>query len=125
MEIPVLVDLSISDAALFANVPAQAACAIDCAKAIQAFPFSRLYWCAGCHGTIYPLSGWMGGHYSPIQASKLMVARMQAKMHRDLVAWRASGRCDMWLQISARDGQGQLQTFHDLPNFCKKYNEML
>ena len=80
------------DAALFANVPAQAACAADCAKASTGFPFSRLYWCAGCHGTIYPLSGWMGGHYSPIQASKLMVARMQAKMHRDLVAWRASGK---------------------------------
>lgn len=80
------------DAALFANVPAQAACAADCAKANLGFPFSKLYWCAGCHGSIYPLSGWMGGHYSPIQASKLMVARIQAKMHRDLVAWNASGK---------------------------------
>lgn len=80
------------DSALFANVVAQAACAADCVKAATGFPFSKLYWCAGCHGSIYPLSGWMSGHFSEVQAAKLMVARMQAKMHRDLVAWRASGK---------------------------------
>lgn len=79
------------DSALFANVVAQAACAADCIKASTGFPYNKLYWCAGCHGTIYPLSGWMGGQFSEVQAAKLMVARMQAKMHRDLVAWRASG----------------------------------
>lgn len=80
------------DSALFANVVAQAACAADCVKAGFGFPYNTLYWCAGCHGTIYPLSGWMGGQFSEVQAAKLMVARMQAKMHRDLVAWRAAGK---------------------------------
>lgn len=80
------------DSALFANVVAQAACSADCVKAATGFPFSKLYWCAGCHGSIYPLSGWMSGHFSEVQAAKLMVARMQAKMHRDLVAWRSSGK---------------------------------
>lgn len=80
------------DSALFANVAAQAACAADCAKANMGFPFSKLYWCAGCHGTVYPLSGWMGGQFSEVQAARLMVARMQTKMHRDLVAWRSSGK---------------------------------
>lgn len=89
---PSLAVFQAPDSALFANVVAQAACAADCVKAANGFPFSKLYWCAGCHGTIYPLSGWMGGHFSEVQASKLMVARMQAKMHRDLVAWRSSGK---------------------------------
>lgn len=92
---PSLAILQAPDSALFANVAAQAACAADCAKANLGFPFTKLYWCAGCHGSIYPLSGWMGGHYSPVQAAKLMVTRMQAKMHRDLVAWRASGKDSM------------------------------
>lgn len=89
---PTLAIYQAPDSALFANVVAQAACAADCVKANVGFPFSKLYWCAGCHGTLYPLSGWMGGHFSEVQASKLMVARMQAKMHRDLVAWRTSGK---------------------------------
>lgn len=80
------------DSALFANVISQAACAADCVKASTGFPYSKLYWCAGCHGSIYPLSGWMSGHFSEVQAAKLMVTRMQAKMHRDLVAWRSSGK---------------------------------
>lgn len=80
------------DSALFANVVAQAACAADCIKANLGFPSKTLYWCAGCHGTVYPLSGWMSGQYSEVQAARLMVARMQTKMHRDLVAWRSSGK---------------------------------
>lgn len=89
---PSLAILQAPDSALFANVAAQAACAADCVQANMGFPSSHLYWCAGCHGTIYPLSGWMGGQMSEVQAARLMVARMQAKMHRDAVAWRASGK---------------------------------
>lgn len=88
---PELAFLQAPDSALFANPVAQAACAADCAKANFGFPFNQLFWCAGCHGSLYPLSGWLSSQVSPIQASKLMVARMQAKMHRDFAAWRTSG----------------------------------
>ena len=83
--------LQAPDSALFANPISQAACAADCVKANAGFPFSQLFWCAGCSGSMYPLTGWVSSQVSPVQASKLMVARMQSKMHRDLVAWRASG----------------------------------
>ncbi|MYI70242.1 MAG: conjugal transfer protein, partial [Boseongicola sp. SB0673_bin_14] len=38
------------EAALFANLPAQAACAADCAAASAGLPMDRLFWCAGCQG---------------------------------------------------------------------------
>lgn len=89
---PEIAFLQAPDSALLANPIAQAACAADCIKANLGFPFDTLYWCAGCHGSLYPLSGWVSSQVSPVQASKLMVARMQAKMHRDMAAWRASGK---------------------------------
>ena len=42
------------EAALFANLPAQAACAADCAAASAGLPVDRLFWCAGCQGGMYP-----------------------------------------------------------------------
>ncbi|MYA97772.1 MAG: conjugal transfer protein, partial [Nitrospinae bacterium] len=45
------------EAALFADLPAQAACAADCAAASAGLPLDPLYWCAGCQGSMYPLTG--------------------------------------------------------------------
>ena len=48
------------EAALFADLPAQAACAADCAAASAGLPLDPLYWCAGCQGAMYPLTGQRG-----------------------------------------------------------------
>ena len=55
------------------------------------FPFQKLFWCAGCQGSIYPYTGFISNQVSPVQAAKLMVARIQSKMHRDFVAHTAVG----------------------------------
>ena len=44
------------EAALFANLPAQAACAADCAAASAGLPLDPMFWCAGCQGGMYPLN---------------------------------------------------------------------
>jgi len=80
------------DVVLFSNFVAQAACAADCISASIGFPEKELYWCAGCQGSLYPLSGWVNARVSPIQASSLLMQRLTAKMHRELLMWAASGR---------------------------------
>ena len=50
------------EAALFANLPAQAACAADCAAASAGLPLDPLFWCAGCQGGMYPLTGNVAAH---------------------------------------------------------------
>ena len=79
------------DAAIFGNPVAQAACAADCVAATAGFPLNELFWCAGCQGSMYPLNGWVGAKTGAVQASSLLVARMTAKLHRELLMWSASG----------------------------------
>lgn len=88
---PELAFIQAPESALFANTVAQAACAADCIQAGIGFPSNILFWCAGCQGSIYPYSGWSANGAGVIVDSKLLVARMQAKMHRDLIAWDADG----------------------------------
>ena len=79
------------DVALFSNLIAQAACAVDCVAANFGFPLNALYWCAGCNGPMFPLNGWVGARVGGVQASSLLVARMTSKLHRELLMWGASG----------------------------------
>jgi conjugal transfer pilus assembly protein TraU len=66
----------------FANLPAQAACIADCTAATVGRPLNALFWCAGCQGSLYPYTGFVGHHSSPIQASSLLVHRLLAKFHK-------------------------------------------
>lgn len=89
------------DASLFANPAAAAACAADCLAATSSLPVSELYWCAGCHGGIFPLTGWVGSHVHFPQASSLLVARFTMKLHRSGLQWAAygeKGQCGPYLE---------------------------
>ncbi|WP_126448339.1 TraU family protein [Sulfuricystis multivorans] len=79
------------DVYLFANIPAQAACAADCVAATAGFSNNLFYWCGGCQGSLYPLNGNVGTHIGGVQASSLIVQRLTAKMHRELLMWGAHG----------------------------------
>ncbi len=79
------------DVTLFSNIVAQAACAADCVASTVGFPLSELFWCAGCQGSMYPLTGFVGSHIGAVQASSLLVSRMINKLHRQGVMWAASG----------------------------------
>ena len=70
------------EVALFANPLAQASCIADCASSTAGYPLDKLFWCGGCHGSIYPFSGTVAAHVGPIQEALLLSQRVLAKMHR-------------------------------------------
>lgn len=70
------------EAALFSNPLAQLACIADCAESTFSVPDDSLFWCAGCEGSLYPLTGTVSHHIGALQASSLLVHRLIAKLHR-------------------------------------------
>lgn len=80
------------ESTLFANLPAQAACAADCASATAHLPIDSLYWCAGCQGSIYPLTGTVAAHVGGVQASALLTERLGFKLHRMGLELGTSGK---------------------------------
>ena len=79
------------EAALFANLPAQAACAADCAASSVGLPLDPLFWCAGCQGGMYPLTGNVAAHVGGVQASLLAAQRLLYRLHRAGLAWGTFG----------------------------------
>ncbi|AVE61426.1 conjugal transfer pilus assembly protein TraU [Citrobacter farmeri] len=75
---------------LFGNVLAQMACAAD-AVASTVYPLEPLFWCAGAHGSIYPLTGSNNNQYTPLQMTALMSERMLFKLHRQGMVWNSIG----------------------------------
>lgn len=70
------------EAILFGNPISQAACALDCAAATVNMPLDSMFWCAGCWGNMYPLSGANADHMGGVQNSSLLTMRILNKMHR-------------------------------------------
>ena len=55
-------------------------------------PLANLFWCAGCQGSIYPMTGHVTTHIGGVQASVLLTQRMTAKMHRQFTTFAGAGR---------------------------------
>lgn len=72
------------DAVAFANPLGQALCIYDCAEIMLTGRASEAHWnCAGCNGSLYPLTGnIVGSTDNPIQSSSLITQRAIAKAHR-------------------------------------------
>lgn len=79
------------EAAVFANPISQAACAADAVQSAIGLPIDYLFWCAGSHGTMYPLDGHIQEHVGGVEASTLMTERMTYKMHREALLWDSTG----------------------------------
>lgn len=106
------------DAALFANPAAQAVCAADCISTVLGFPMNSLYWCAGCWGSMYPLTGWVGAHMGGVQASSLLTARFTNKLHREGLMWAASGEqgsCWYYPQLLMAKDNYKMQLIYPTP----------
>jgi conjugal transfer pilus assembly protein TraU len=78
------------EAAFFGGPIAQAACAADCLAATNKAPLNKLFWCAGCHGSMFPLTGNVTGDYGGLQTSLLVTERILFKMARQLLLWDTS-----------------------------------
>jgi conjugal transfer pilus assembly protein TraU len=80
---------------LFGNIVSQLACSADCVTSTIGFGSNLLYWCGGCQGSVYPMTGFMPNTYGGVQASSLMVHKVTAKLHRMLTQWSAAGNAGM------------------------------
>ncbi|MCP3848683.1 MAG: conjugal transfer pilus assembly protein TraU [Gammaproteobacteria bacterium] len=79
---PKLQSLLNPEAILFGNPLAQASCALDCGAASFNLPLDAMFWCAGCLGNMYPLSGANADHVGGVQNSSLLAMRLLNKLHR-------------------------------------------
>jgi len=70
------------EAALFSNPIAQLACSVDCVASSAAYPLDSLFWCAGCWGSAYPLTGNGNTGNSDFQRNNLVQAKFLARQHR-------------------------------------------
>lgn len=66
---------------LFSTPEAYFACREDCKSSSSFQPKDKLWWCAGCLGSLFPYCGYIGHHVGGIQASSLLVCRMLALTH--------------------------------------------
>lgn len=68
---------------LLSTPVATAACAADCITATSTKKsIDSLFWCSGCQGSIYPLTGSVATHIGGVATSQLLAVRQIAKLHR-------------------------------------------
>lgn len=79
------------EAVIFNNIVAQSACVADCVSATAHLPLDSLFWCGGCQGSMYPMTGNIPGDYGAIQSTLMTMQRFIYKMHRELQMWDTSG----------------------------------
>ncbi|KDN94715.1 TraU family protein [Hydrogenovibrio marinus] len=77
------------DAYLYANPVAGLACPADCVTASAGFPNDKAYWCAGCQGRMFPLTGTVPQHIGTVQATSLVMQKFINMAHRQLMIWGA------------------------------------
>jgi conjugal transfer pilus assembly protein TraU len=121
-----LTNLINPEAILFANPIAQAACAAECAStSAGGATIPGLFWCNGCQGGLYPISGDVNSHIGGIQASQTVSAKMLARMHRLLLARQtqneSSALCENDLEPILRKQQYRLQVTRPVPTTAGRY----
>lgn len=80
------------EAVLFANPIAEAACIADCASSSFGCPLSSMFWCQGCRGGVYPLTGFLKNHTAGVDSSTAVVEKMIFKLHRELLLHGSIGK---------------------------------
>jgi conjugal transfer pilus assembly protein TraU len=103
---------------------AQVACAADCVAATAALPLDQLFWCAGCNGSMYPMTGNIGNSDTMDQSMRLAAERMVFKMHRTALAWGTmgeSGLCGQYIMPIMRKQQYRLQMVNPVAATTGRY----
>jgi conjugal transfer pilus assembly protein TraU len=114
------------EAVLFSNPIAQAACSADCVASSTNGPMDSLFWCAGCQGGMYPLSGKVGAHITSVQSSLLAAQKFTYKLHRELIEWGTSGEkalCQRYPMPVMKKSQYRAQLTVPVPSTCYPYGK--
>jgi len=112
------------EAVVFANPIAQAACAADCVAASAHLPMDALFWCAGCHGSMYPMNGHIAAEYGHVQGASLAAERFLYKLHRQLIAWQHSGTealCENVPNPLIKKSEYRLQLVNPVPSVAGRW----
>jgi len=84
------------DVYLFANPISVAACSVDCVSATASTAMDSMFWCAGCWGSFYPLSGANADFDGGVRNASLLALRILARMHRVGLARQTATTDDAW-----------------------------
>jgi conjugal transfer pilus assembly protein TraU len=110
--------------AAFANILAQTACAADCVSATRKLPNDELFWCAGCWGGLYPMTG-NTHHDENLQSGKLSAARLMYFMHRVGITWGtmgSKGLCKKYYMPVMRKQQYRFQMVNPVARTGSRYS---
>lgn len=110
---------------LFGNPVAQLACVTDCVSANAATPIDSLFWCAGCQGGVYPLSGTISGHQSAMDSTTLELERMLFKLHREGLIHSATGvhgMCTKFPQLWWKKSEFKTQVVYPSINKIREFS---
>ncbi len=103
------------EASLFANPIAQTACITDCAAASLGLPINTLFWCAGCQGGLYPLTGFTSSLANPVARWHLLTERFATKLAREGLLWTqlgSAGQCGPAFQPILRKDSWRFQVIY-------------
>ena len=106
---------------LFSNPIAQMSCLADCAAASANLPLDALFWCGGCQGSMYPLTGNVGAATSGLQSSLLISQRFMFKLHRQLMLggyMGKEGQCRKYPMPIMKKSQYRLQLTYPVSEKC-------
>ncbi|MCF2053807.1 IncHI-type conjugal transfer protein TrhU, partial [Escherichia coli] len=70
------------EAVVFANPIASMVCAADCVAVTAGKDNLAAYFCAGCDGNLYPLTGHIYANHDAVRTSSLITQRLLTKLHR-------------------------------------------
>jgi conjugal transfer pilus assembly protein TraU len=76
---------------IFANPIALAACTADCVASSVGMPLQPMFWCAGCRGSMYPMTGNTWATSGDVEGSLYAVEKFTYKLHREGLAWGTRG----------------------------------
>ena len=119
-----------AESAIFANPLAQAICPIDCITASANYPLNDLFWCAGCWGSLYPMTGSTASVDSPISTSSLQMSRLLGRLARypipPAVEWDTSSslaKCGGVIRPFLKKSQYRISTVTPIPE-TKSYHSL-
>ncbi len=119
------------EAALFANPLSTAVCAIaDCPAASVGYPLNALFWCGGCWGGLYPMTGNSGLVDSPVTTSSLLATRLLARLARvpippavELDTSSVTAKCSGQIRPFLKKSQYRLTMLSPIPE-SKSYHSV-
>ncbi|MGB0906886.1 MAG: TraU family protein [Maricaulaceae bacterium] len=83
------------EAVIFANPIAITACTADCIGSTAGRSSKEMFWCQGCEGTTYPLTGNVANEQTMAKGAITAAQRMSFKLHRQLIAFTTAGSSNM------------------------------